>query len=252
MSLIENAAGGYAFLSGIDPFSSGVVALPGFEIVRATLHTPLPYQQGIALVEEHLAAQGRPVAALCGVELRVPRPFSFEAFDTFNQEYQQMLAGRGLLTDGHNPVTRTNVAPAVRPPALPVLYAFSYTVPHDAAAASPTFVIGGAGEVRTWNLSQEAVVRYGDTSIEALREKAAQVMKIMSSRLERLSVTWAAAMEASIYTVHPLQPFLVTEILEVIGQASVHGVHWYYSHPPVEGLEFEMDIRGVRRETRLA
>jgi hypothetical protein len=31
----------------------------------------------------------------------------------------------------------------------------------------------------------------------------------------------------------------------------VHGVHWYYSHPPIQGIEFEMDIRGVRREIRL-
>jgi hypothetical protein len=64
-------------------------------------------------------------------------------------------------------------------------------------------------------------------------------------------VTWAEAMAASIYTVHPLQSFLVSEILDVIGQASIHGVHWYYSHPPVQGLEFEMDLRGVRRELRL-
>jgi hypothetical protein len=251
MTRIENPAGGYQFLPGIEPFSSGVVALPGFEIVRVTLQSPLPYVQGFALIERHLAAQGRPRAALCATELRAPRPYSFAEFAAFNQDYQQIIAAWGLLVDGQNPVARTNVAPAVRPPAEPVLYAFAYTMPQPAAPPAPTFIVGGAGELRRWEHTPDAVVRYGETSVEALREKAAQVMHIMSRRLEGLHVTWASAMEASIYTVHPLQPFLVTEILDVIGQASVHGVHWYYSHPPVEGLEFEMNILGVRQERRL-
>jgi hypothetical protein len=251
MTLTSNPAAGYQFLPGIDPFSSGIVALPGFEIVRVTLHTPLPYQAGFGLIERHLGAEGRPATALCAIELRSPRPFSFEEFATFNEVYQQELSSRNILIDGQNPVTRTNVVPAVRPPAEPVLYAFSYTVPTADAALPVTFVVGGAGELRRWDHTPESVVRYGETSIEALREKASQVMHIMSTRLSRLQVTWAEAMEASIYTVHPLQPFLVSEILDVIGQSSVHGVHWYYSHPPVQGLEFEMDIRGVRREIRL-
>jgi hypothetical protein len=36
-----------------------------------------------------------------------------------------------------------------------------------------------------------------------------------------------------------------------MGPAAVHGVHWYLSRPPIEGLEYEMDMRGVRREVRL-
>jgi hypothetical protein len=251
VTLIENPAGGYQFLPGIEPFSSGVVALPGYEIVRVTLHAPLPYVQGFALIERHLSAQGRPRAALCATELRAPRPYSFSEFAAFNQAYQQVVAGWDILIDGQNPVARTNVAPAVRPPDEPVLYAFAYTIPQQEAQHTPTFIVSGAGELRRWEHTPDAVVRYGETSVEALREKAAQVMHIMSTRLERLHMTWAGAMEASIYTVHPLQPFLVTEILDVIGQASVHGVHWYYSYPPIEGLEFEMNILGVRQERRL-
>jgi hypothetical protein len=251
VTLIENPAGGYQFLPGIEPFSSGVVALPGYEIVRVTLHSPLPYVQGFALIERYLSARGRPRAALCATELRAPRPYSFAEFAAFNQAYQQVVAGWDILVDDHNPLARTNVAPAVLPPAEPMLYAFAYTVPQQEKLHTPTFVVSGAGELRRWEHTPDAVVRYGETSVEALREKAAQVMHIMSTRLERLHMTWAGAMEASIYTVHPLQPFLVTEILDVIGQASVHGVHWYYSYPPVEGLEFEMNILGVRHERRL-
>jgi hypothetical protein len=34
--LVENAKGNFAFVRGIPPFSSGVVARPGFEIIHAT------------------------------------------------------------------------------------------------------------------------------------------------------------------------------------------------------------------------
>lgn len=251
MTLIEHTAGGYLFLPGIATFSSGVVALPGFEIIRAVLHNPLPYQQGFAVIERHLADRERPIAALCGIELRSPAPCSFEGFAQFNQEYEQALARWDILVAGRNPIPRTNVAPAVRPPEETVLYAFSYTMPCQQVETPTTFIVAGAGELRNHALDPQSVVRYGETSIDALREKAAQVMYIMSSRLASLKVDWTEAMAAFIYTVHPLQPFLVTEILNVIDQASVHGVHWYYSRPPVEGIEFEMDIRGVRREIRL-
>jgi hypothetical protein len=251
VTLIDHHEGSYRFLPGVEPFSSGVVAMDGAEIVRVTLKNPVPYRQGFDTIDQHLARQSRPRAALCAVELRSPAPFSFEGFRAFNQEYQRILSDWDILVNGQNPIARTNVAPAVRPPDEPVLYAFSYTVPCGETPTTPTFIIAGAGEVRSQSLSPAAVVRYGETSPDALQEKAAQVMYILSKRLERLNVTWAEAMAASIYTVHPLQSFLVSEILDVIGQASIHGVHWYYSHPPVQGLEFEMDLRGVRRELRL-
>jgi hypothetical protein len=37
-------------------------------------------------------------------------------------------------------------------------------------------------------------------------------------------------------------------ILSAAGAAAVHGVRWYPSHPPIVGLEYEMDLRGVARE----
>jgi hypothetical protein len=36
-----------------------------------------------------------------------------------------------------------------------------------------------------------------------------------------------------------------------MGPAAIHGVHWHLAHPPIGSLAFEMDLRGVRRETRL-
>jgi hypothetical protein len=37
MHLVNHPSGEFAFLPGGPPYSAGVVALPGFEIVRATL-----------------------------------------------------------------------------------------------------------------------------------------------------------------------------------------------------------------------
>jgi hypothetical protein len=85
-----------------------------------------------------------------------------------------------------------------------------------------------------------------------MREKAAYVMAVMQARLSGLGGTWADVTAVGVYTVHPLEAFLATEILAPMGPAAIHGVHWYLSHPPIAGLAFEMDLRGVRREVRVS
>jgi hypothetical protein len=77
------------------------------------------------------------------------------------------------------------------------------------------------------------------------------VMAVMQARLAGLGATWADVTTVDIYTAHPLESFLATEVLAAMGPAAIHGVHWYLSHPPVAGLAYEMDLRGVRREVRL-
>ena len=57
-SLVPCPAGQYRFLPGIEPFSSGVVAVPGHEITHVTLQAPIPYREGFALIDRHLRALG--------------------------------------------------------------------------------------------------------------------------------------------------------------------------------------------------
>ena len=83
-----------------------------------------------------------------------------------------------------------------------------------------------------------------------MQAKAIAVMQAMQARLTGLQATWSDVTTVDIYTVQPLQPYLATAILKLMGQAAIHGVHWFYSRPPIIGLEFEMDMRGVRREIR--
>ena len=239
-------AGDYRFLPGIAPFSSGVVAAAGHQVVHATLRTPILWRDGFGLIDRHLRAEGRPRAALCAIELRSPAPFSFDEFDTFNAGYQVLLAEWKLHVDGENPIARTNVAPVTGAPREPSLYAFSYTVP--GATPRPTFIVAGAGEVRDRGVGTEGIVRHGETSPEAMREKAAYVMDIMQARLQGLGGTWSEVTAIDIYTPQPIESFVINTVLAPAGTAAIHGVRWFPSRPPIIGLEYEMDLRGVARE----
>jgi hypothetical protein len=250
MTLIDHRAGNYRFLPGIAPYSCGVVSSPGFEIVHVTLHRPTPYLRGFDRIERHLTEAGRPRASLCGVELRSPRPFSFPGFAEFNATYAKILEGWGIFVDGVNPVARTNVAPEINPPSEPVLYGFSYSRPAD-CAGPPTFVVAGAGELPEGVLAAEGVIAAGDTSPEGIAVKARFVMDLMESRLHGLGGEWPLVTAIDIYTVHPFHRLLPGAILERIGPASGHGIRWFFTRPPITGIEFEMDLRGVRSELRL-
>ena len=51
-----------------------------------------------------------------------------------------------------------------------------------------------------------------------------------------------------VYTVHPLDSLLTDVLLPRMGAAALRGVVWYPTRPPIEEIEFEMDLRGVRTE----
>ncbi len=210
-------AGSYRFLPGIAPFSSGAAALPGHQVVHATLRAPIPWREGFDLIDRHLRAEGRPRAALCAIELRSPAPFTFAGFDAFNTGYQALLAEWKLLVGGENPIARTNVAPVVGAPTEPSLYGFGYTVP--GAPPRPTFIVAGAGEMRERGVGVEGIVRHGETSADAMREKAAHVMRTMEARLRGLGVGWADVTAIDIYTAQPVESFLADTVLRPAGAA---------------------------------
>lgn len=248
--VIDHPTGNYRFHPGIAPYSAGVVAMSGYEIVRATLQQAVPYRQGFALIEQQLQTVGRPRQALCAVELRLPAARSFTGFIDFNRDYRAILADWDILVGEENPVARTNVAPAFAPPSEPSLYAFSYTVP--STTAESTFIVAGAGDLNDQaNLTRDAVVRPGETSAHALQEKAETVMQCMESRLFGLGMNWDGVTAINVYTVYPVRPLLVDGILRKVGAAAAHGITWHYSHPPIADLAFEMDLRGIRQEIRL-
>ena len=127
----------------------------------------------------------------------------------------------------------------------PSLYAFGYTV--AGATPSPTFIVAGAGEMRDRVQGADGIVRKGETSPEAMKEKARFVMGIMQDRMRMLEADWARATTIDVYTAQPIFGFL-EDLLKPAGPAAIHGLRWFPSRPPIQGLEFEVDLRGVGRE----
>ena len=243
--VISFGPGGYRYLRAVFQYSGGVAAEHGFEIERARLARPLPLAEGFAAVEAHLKAIGRPTAAFAACELRSPTPFSEQGFIDFNRRYVQTLERWGIYRNEVNPVARTNVCPEYDKPALPSLYAFSYTVP--ARSARGSFIIAGGGEAEEGKGSyRERTVRLGDTSPAGMREKVRFVMGAMKARLSALGFGWPDAVCTQAYTVRDIGPLLAEEIVKP--GAAAGGLCWHFARPPVENLEFEMDVRGAARE----
>jgi hypothetical protein len=247
--IIENKKGNYSFVRGNGPFSSAVAAHTGFEIVHARLKPFIALEPGYALVEKHIAALGRPITALCGMQLRIPAPLSPEGFNQFNRPYVARLKSWGLEVDEASPVTRTNVALESNPLAEPMLAGFFYTV---AGQSDPRdWVLSGAAELSDRNGRAEIVAR-GDTSAEGMRKKAECVIRVLGSHLEEMGLAWDGATAINLYTVQELLPLTVSTVIPALGEASHAGITWHYSRPPVTGLELEIDAYAVRRQLNLS
>jgi len=244
--LLTLSQGGYRFIKGVFQYSAGVAAEPGFEIVRARFPDLVPIADGFRRIQQHLSAIGRPISAFCACELRSPMPFDDAGFRDFNRGYVEPLRGWGLIRDGINPIARSNVCPEITPPSEPGFYAFCYTIP-SAANEPRCFVIAGSGEAPEGLASyREKTVRAGDRSPDAIREKAQWVLGEMERRMEALGFGWRESTATQLYTVYDFHHVMADEIVRR-GAAS-GGVTWHFCRPPVDVLDYEMDVRGIRQE----
>ena len=245
MKTIDRKAGGYRYIPGVMQYSAGVSALPGYRIERARFLDPVPMAAGFKVIAAHLRDLGRPLAAFCACELRSPGQFSETGFENFNRAYAATLTEWGIMESDNNPVARSNVCPEIAPPSEPSFHAFSYTVEESQAPAS--FVIAGSGEVpEGMGNYRDHIVRGGETSSDALREKARYVLSEMERRMAHFEADWNDITGAQIYTIHDIHPFLPDE-LATRGSLR-HGATWHFNRPPIVGLEYEMDCRRVLHE----
>ena len=229
---------GYAFLKGGYPYSQGVAALPGHAIERVRLWQPLPMAEGFRFVADWLRSRNRPLTALCAAELRSPKPFTFDGFGEFNKDYRAVLEDWKIIRDGLNPVARSNVAPVGSPPKEPCFYAFCYTV----KANSKDFVVAGSGEWPEGGRFPDDIVARGDTSASGIGKKAAFVIGKMRTRMDGLGVSQPGV--AQVYTAYDFHG-VMADIEALAPRASVT---WHRCRPPIEGLDFEMDLRRVTAE----
>ena len=90
--LISNPRGNFQFTRGSAFYSSAVLADPGFQIVRAIFEKPVPLNPGFDALQRELQSCGRPMQALCGMELRAEDPYANRPlFMDFNSKYVERL-----------------------------------------------------------------------------------------------------------------------------------------------------------------
>ncbi len=238
--------GGYRFIPGGFQFSGGVAATAGYEIKRCRFRTPVPLMEGFSHIERIINTAGRPLTAFCACELRSPGQFTEQGFHDFNQSYVVTLGKWGVYDGTVNPVARSNVCPEIDPPAAPGFHAFSFTVP-AAARVAPSFVISGSAEARAVEGSyRDRIIRFGETSPDAIREKAHFVLEQMTRRLALFGFGWRDTTATQVYTIRNIHPLLTNEFVR--RGAAPAGLTWHFTRPPVQNLEFEVDCRGVRVE----
>jgi hypothetical protein len=199
------------------------------------------------LIEQHLKNAGRPITALCGIQLRIPQALSREGFDQFNRPYIEKLRGWGLEVEGTNPVTRTNVALEVNPVSEPSIASFFYTMP--SSDDRPNWTISGVPEIASRDGGVQ-IVAAGNTSSMGMQQKMQCVLDTIAHHLKELQLSWEQATAVNLYTVHDLHPLITSMLLPKMGGART-GVTLHHSRPPVTGLELEIDAWSVCREESL-
>ncbi|HEY0358334.1 MAG TPA: hypothetical protein VGD11_07110 [Mycobacteriales bacterium] len=241
-SAAQHSTGTYRYLPAIPPYSSGVAAEPGHEIVGLRFEAPPPVAEGFARLDEVCAARGLAPAALVGFELRSPAPFAFGAFDEFNEVYRALLDERGLLEGGVNPIARTNVVPVLSAPPEPVLLS-AFVVREASGPGGTDFVVAGGGEL-DGPLDPARITARGDTSPTGLTRKAVHVVEEMRRRLAGLGHSpWSPTL-VDVYTEHEI-PGLADLLLDRLPAARQYGFVRWVTRPPLVEIEFEMDLRRV-------
>lgn len=243
---LQTTPHGYSFIPGVFQYSAGVVAQAGYRIKRVTLQDTLPLNVGFDVAAEYLKRARVPLTAFCACELRSPEPFSETGFGSFNEDYVKILSQWGVLQGNANPVARSNVCPLTAPPAEPSLYAFSYCV--AAEGTDRSFVVSGGAEAQEGGdgTYQDKTVCLGDVSPTGIMTKAKWVANEMERRMALLGRTWSETTAVQLYCIHDIHQVVERELAP--RGVLTRGINWHLNRPPVEGLEFEMDCRGVYSE----
>lgn len=227
--MAHNDAGSYSYLPipGA-PFSGGVAADDGYDIVHAVLTRPVPLADGYGLLREHLASAGRPLQALCGMELRSREPLSGDAFREFNRPYIETLNDWGLGFDGAVAPARTNVCPIDGSIHEPSLFAFSYTAGEPALPGA--YLMAGATE--------------SDGAAESAEARLESIVGVLTRRLGELGGRLDQATAANFYAAEGWEAEVGKLVLPAFGGgAPTVQMTWVASLPPLIPYQMEIDVR---------
>ncbi len=239
---VTHPTGAYRYLPAIAAYSSGVAAEPGFEFTALRFRETQTLADGFNRIDRELADRGLGAQALVGLELRSPGAFDFETFAAFNDEYHALLEARGLMVDGVNPISRTNVIPLHDGPTAPSILT-AYLVRPSETPGTRDFVIAGSGEVRGPLLPENIAAR-GDVSPDGIALKADIVIEELADRLASLEAERAEATTVNVYTSHSVD-HLGAKLLAGFPSIAHAGYVRWQATPPVAEIEFEMDCSRV-------
>lgn len=230
--------GSFRFLPALTAYSAGFAASDGYEITALRLLDSPTLSIGLERIDQEINRLGLPASALAGLQLRSPDVFSIEEFGKFNDEYRHLLIDRGLIIDGINPISRTNVIPIHQKPTAPLI-AVAFIVHPSQGQGGCDYVIAGATEING-ELGSKDIIARGDLSQKGLSSKVECVLDIMLERLHALDVVDERPTTVNVYTVHEI--FGLTEKIELkLRTISRNGYTVWLTRPPARELEFEMD-----------
>ena len=224
---------GFRFLPADGPFSSGVAAEPGFDIVRVRLPHHTPLTKGFHAIEQAVQWSHRPINALCALELRIPKPFDRVEWKDFNDGYIAQWNSWGATVDGRIPGARTNVAPEIDPPGGASLYAFCFSMPSERGGKD--FVISGATEP--------------EGTPGGLPAYWSAIVKELENRMKALGVGWADATETQLYAKRADHDLFESHDLPRFAEVIRPGLRWVFARPPIETLKIELDVRRVSQDS---
>ncbi len=227
----------FRYLPAITAYSAGFATTDGFEITALRLHDCPTLAIGFERIDKEIQRRGLTPNALAGLQLRSPGAFSFEGFAEFNDEYRQSLIKRGLIIDGVNPISRTNVIPIDQGPAVPTI-AVAFIVHPSQGQGGSDFVVAGAGEV-DGELGPENMSLARSKS-KGLSLKVDCVLNIMLERLHALGASGQSPTNVNVYTAHEITD-LSGMIEKKLSTVSKNGYSTWLTRPPVKEIEFEMD-----------
>ena len=79
-----------------------------------------------------------------------------------------------------------------------------------------------------------------------MREKAHFDLGAMEQRMAPLGFGWNDVTETQVYTVFDVHSYIGDEFVRRGAMAG--GLTWHFARPPVQGLDFEVDVRGLSSE----
>jgi len=69
---------------------------------------------------------------------------------------------------------------------------------------------------------------------------------VMEERMRPLGFGWSDVTTTQVYTVFDVHSYIGDEFVRRGAMAG--GLVWHFARPPVQGLDFEVDVRGVATE----